>query len=73
MVLSQSVEDQNKVFDKFFRVKSNLKAANEKGTGLGLAYVKEIMQRHDGDIQLESTPEIGSKFTLIFPRIHSKN
>lgn len=68
-----SVEDQNKVFDKFFRVKSNLKAANEKGTGLGLAYVKEIMQRHDGDIQLESTPEIGSKFTLIFPRIHSKN
>ena len=63
-----SVEDQKKVFDKFFRVKSNAKAANEKGTGLGLAYVKEIMTRHNGDITLESNSEIGSKFTIIFPK-----
>ncbi len=63
-----SVEDQKKVFDKFFRVKSNAKAANEKGTGLGLAYVKEIMTRHNGDIALESNSEIGSKFTIIFPK-----
>lgn len=62
-----SIEDQQKVFDKFFRVRSNIKAAKEKGTGLGLAYVKEIMHRHHGDIQLESNEEIGSRFTLIFP------
>lgn len=61
-----SIEDQGKVFDKFFRVKSNYKAAKEKGTGLGLAYVKEIMQRHNGDISLESSPKIGSRFTLTF-------
>ena len=66
-----SIEDQNKVFDKFFRVKSNPKSAKEKGTGLGLAYVKEIMQRHKGEISLESSPKIGTKFTLIFPRIFS--
>lgn len=64
-----SIEDQQKVFDKFFRVRSNLKAAKEKGTGLGLAYVKEIIHRHKGDIQLESNDEIGSKFTLILPII----
>ena len=62
-----SIEDQQKVFDKFFRVKSNPKLAKEKGTGLGLAYVKEIMHRHGGDVTLESSDEIGCKFTLIFP------
>ncbi|MEP1150702.1 MAG: HAMP domain-containing sensor histidine kinase [Balneola sp.] len=63
-----SIENQSKVYDKFFRVKSNYKAAKEKGTGLGLAYVKEIMQRHNGDISLESTPKIGSRFILTFPK-----
>ena len=63
-----SIENQSKVYDKFFRVKSNYKAAQEKGTGLGLAYVKEIMQRHNGDISLESTPKIGSRFILTFPK-----
>jgi len=63
-----SEEDQKKVFDKFFRIKSNVKAAKEKGTGLGLTYVKEIMVRHKGEIILESNPDIGSKFTLVFPK-----
>ena len=63
-----SIEDQGKVFEKFFRVKSNLKAAKEKGTGLGLAYVKQIMQRHNGDISLESSHDIGSRFVLTFPK-----
>lgn len=62
-----SIEDQKKVFEKFFRVKSNINSAKEKGTGLGLAYVKEIMIKHKGDVQLESNEKIGSSFTLIFP------
>ncbi len=67
-----SMEDQSKIFDKFFRVKSNAKSAKEKGTGLGLAYVKEIVQRHNGEISLESNPEIGTKFTLVFPKEYSE-
>lgn len=63
-----SIENQSKVYDKFFRVKSNYKSAKEQGTGLGLAYVKEIMQRHNGDISLESSPKIGSRFILTFPK-----
>jgi len=63
-----SIEDQSKVFEKFFRVKSNIKSAREKGTGLGLAYVKQIMQRHHGDIALESSANIGSRFILTFPK-----
>jgi len=68
-----SIEDQSKVFDKFFRVKSNSKSAKEKGTGLGLAYVKEIMQRHNGDIALESSSKIGSRFILTFPKKYSED
>lgn len=66
-----SIEDQQKVFDKFYRVRSNIKSAKEKGTGLGLAYVKEIIHRHNGEIQLESDESIGSRFTLIFPKNES--
>jgi signal transduction histidine kinase len=63
-----SLEDQKKVFDKFFRVKSNIKSAREKGTGLGLAYVREIMNKHNGEIELESNESIGTRFTLVFPK-----
>lgn len=63
------LEDQKKVFEKFYRIKSNPKSAGEKGTGLGLAYVQEIMSRHHGKIELESNEEIGSRFTLVFPKV----
>lgn len=68
-----SLEDQKKVFEKFFRVKSNNKSAKEKGTGLGLAYVREIVHRHQGEIELESNEKIGSRFTLIFPKKRAEN
>ncbi len=67
-----SLEDQKKVFDKFYRVRTNIKAAREKGTGLGLAYVKEIVNRHQGDVLLESNEKIGSKFTIVLPRKDSE-
>jgi signal transduction histidine kinase len=63
-----SLEEQKKVFNKFYRVKSNKKAARENGTGLGLAYVREIIGIHNGEIELESNEDIGSRFTLIFPK-----
>ena len=62
-----SLEDQKKVFEKFFRVKSNAKSARVAGTGLGLAYVKEIVNQHKGEIKLESNEEIGSRFTIDIP------
>jgi len=64
-----SMEDQQKVFEKFYRVKSSHPERNEKGTGLGLPYVKEIINKHDGSITLESNKSIGSRFTLHFPKI----
>lgn len=60
------LEAQEKLFSKFYRV-PNPKAQREVGTGLGLAYVKEIVTYHNGTITLESTPEIGCRFTITIP------
>lgn len=61
-----SDEDQEKLFTKFYRVK-NEKTKDISGSGLGLAYVKEIINKHQGKITLESNPKIGCKFTVILP------
>lgn len=56
---------QKRVFDKFFRVPhGNLH--NVKGYGLGLYYIKDMMERHHGTVTLESRPHHGSVFTLHF-------
>jgi two-component system phosphate regulon sensor histidine kinase PhoR len=57
---------QKKVFDKFYRAASG-DIHNVKGHGLGLAYVKKIVDLHKGQIYLESKNGIGTTFTLKIP------
>ena len=61
-------EYQDKVFDKFFRVPSN-NLHNVKGFGLGLAYIKTIIELHRGEIKLESEKQIGTTFTITIPYV----
>lgn len=61
-----SPEDQKKIFDKFFRVSSAL-VHDTKGTGLGLALIKHIMDAHKGRIDVASKLGHGSTFSLVFP------
>lgn len=63
---------QKHIFDKFYRVESAL-TQKTKGTGLGLSLVKHIMESHQGDVTVESKPNLGSTFTLKFPIIISKD
>lgn len=59
-------EDQERVFERFFRVdKARSRATG--GTGLGLAIVKHIAANHNGTIGLWSQPGTGSTFTLSIP------
>lgn len=57
---------QATIFEKFYRIPSG-NLHNVKGHGLGLFYVRHIMEKHDGTVHLRSTIGKGSLFSLIFP------
>ncbi len=58
--------DQQLIFKKFGRVSTG-NVHNQKGFGLGLSYVKMIIEQHKGSIQIQSELDKGSQFSLVFP------
>jgi signal transduction histidine kinase len=58
-------EARQQIFEVFYSTKGN------RGTGLGLAVTKKIVEEHGGSITVNSTPGKGSRFTICLP-VHNK-
>jgi signal transduction histidine kinase len=63
--------EQARIFEKFYRTCDPL-VHNTKGSGLGLSLVQHITHAHGGEVEVESTPGRGSKFTMKLPLAQSE-
>jgi two-component system phosphate regulon sensor histidine kinase PhoR len=61
-----------RITERFYRVDRS-RSRETGGTGLGLAIVKHVVQRHNGELHVQSTPGSGSTFTIELPsaRVHA--
>jgi signal transduction histidine kinase len=59
----------DRVWEKFYRVTQEGQIKDDKSTGLGLAFVKEVVEQHGGAVSVESQVGHGSKFSFTLPRL----
>jgi signal transduction histidine kinase len=62
-------EAKERVWDKFYRVVREGREKDEESTGLGLSFVREVIEQHGGRVDLDSEEGRGSKFSFTLPRL----
>lgn len=59
-------EQMTKIFDPYFTTKQG-----KSGTGLGLYITKKVVEDHSGSIKVDSTPDVGTTFTIRLPLLNN--
>ncbi|MGI8746102.1 MAG: CHASE2 domain-containing protein [Bryobacteraceae bacterium] len=62
--IGMDAKELRKIFTKFYRTK-RAEASGEAGTGIGLSIVDQIVKHHGGHMEVTSTPNLGSCFTVV--------
>lgn len=62
-------ESIDRIWEKFYRVARDGQEKDEESTGLGLAFVKEVVEQHGGSVAVESEVARWSKFSFALPRL----
>lgn len=62
-------EAVDRVWEKFYRVARDGQEKDEESTGLGLSFVREVVEQHGGIVELQSEVGRGSKFSFTLPRL----
>lgn len=65
-------ESIKKIWDRFYKSDTS-RGKDKKGTGLGLAIVREIIQSHGENIDVISTPDVGTEFIFSLPKSSASN
>lgn len=66
--LGMTEQEMSDIWDRYYKADPSRKNTKYGESGLGLSIVKQLVEIHDGDIQVESTVGKGSTFTIILPR-----
>jgi two-component system phosphate regulon sensor histidine kinase PhoR len=65
--IGMSAEEQKGLFEKFYRADS-VRQSSVHGTGLGLNITRNIIEQHNGQVQVESIPGEGTTIIVTLPR-----
>jgi two-component system sensor histidine kinase ResE len=58
------------IFNRFYRADASRTKNQVHGYGLGLSIAKSIIDKHNGKVEVSSTPEKGTTFTIFLPQKH---